>query len=141
MVILDVPKNPGLMLRLVGLADRLKSAEVTVTTMFALLIIEPLVPVTVIVPLNAPVVAVSVRVDVAEVCPRAIETGLGGLKDADTPLGRLDAARLTDPVNPSLAVTVIVDVVPWPPIGTFTLLGDAETEKLGLVTVTVKVVV
>lgn len=128
------------MLRLVGLAVKPKSAVVTVTPTVVVWLAELLVPVTVIVPLDAPVAAESVRVDVADVAPEAIVTVLG-LKVAVTPEGRFESVRLTEPVNPSLAVTVTVEVAPWPPIGTFTLFGEAETEKSGLVTVNVNVVV
>lgn len=139
-VILEVPKDPGLMLRLVGLAVKPKSAVVIVTPTVVVWLAELPVPVTVIVPLAAPVVAVSVRVDVADVVPEGIDT-VAGLKVAVTPEGRFEAVRLTDPVNPSLAVIVMVEVAPWPPMGTFTLVGDAETKKSGLVTVIVNVVV
>jgi hypothetical protein len=53
-----------------------------------------------------------------------------GLKDAVTPLGRPEAAKLTFPVKPFSGVTVIV-VVPLAPCVIVTLVGEAEREKFG----------
>ena len=68
------------------MAVRLKSGEVTVTVNVVLLVMRPVVSVPVIVAvvfaLVGPEVDVSVRVDVAEVFPEAIVTGL---KAAVTP--------------------------------------------------------
>lgn len=126
------------MLRLAGLAERLKSAEVAVTVTTTMWLNVPLVPVTVTVPPVAPDVAVTVSVAVPEVCPDAIVM-VPVLRVAVNPVGSVAGNwRLTVPVNPSNAVTFMVEGTPWPPIGTFMLLGDAETEKSE--TVTVKVV-
>src|SRR5208337_952897 len=78
--------------------------------------------VTVAVPVVAVALAVSVNVLVEVV-------GLG-LNCAVTPLGRLDAARVTLPVNPPTSVTVMVLVPPAPPWVMVTLLGEAESVKL-----------
>jgi hypothetical protein len=70
---------------------------------------EPLVPVTVTIadPMLAALLAVSVNTLVP-----AVEFGL---KDAVTPLGNPEAARVTVPVNPFAPVTVMVDVLEAPP--------------------------
>ena len=87
----------------------------------------PLVPlmVTVAVPVAAVALAVNVRtlVDVVGLVPKV----------AVTPEGKPDADRVTLPVNPPEGVTEIVvfPVLPWT---TVTLEGEAESEKLGLVT-------
>ena len=95
--------------RLPGEADRLKSGgTVTVSATAVVWLRLPEVPV--IVTVDVPVVAlplavsVSVLVLVAEL----------GLNDAVTPLGKPDAARLTLPVKPFRAPTVIV-LVPLDP--------------------------
>lgn len=73
-----------------------------VSSTIAVSVIPFEVPVTVTftVPSAAPPVAVNVKVLVLVV--------LAGLKDAVTPLGRLDAVRFTLPEKPLCAVTVIV---------------------------------
>jgi len=53
-----------------------------------------------------------------------------GLKAAVTPIGRLDAEKVTLPVKPSVGLMVIVDV-PVLPRATLRLLGDAERLKFG----------
>ena len=53
-----------------------------------------------------------------------------GLNDAVTPIGRLDAEKLTLPVKPRTGLMVIVDV-PVLPRATLRLLGDAERLKFG----------
>jgi len=53
-----------------------------------------------------------------------------GLRVAVTPVGRLDAEKLTVPVKPRIGLTVIVDV-PVLPRATLRLLGDAERLKFG----------
>jgi hypothetical protein len=53
-----------------------------------------------------------------------------GLKVAVTPVGRLDAEKLTLPVKPRIGLIVIVDV-PVLPRATLRLLGDAERLKFG----------
>ena len=53
-----------------------------------------------------------------------------GLKEAVTPVGRLDAEKLTVPVKPFVGWMVIV-LVPVLPRATLRLLGDAERLKFG----------
>src|SRR6267143_4353081 len=53
-----------------------------------------------------------------------------GLKEAVTPVGRLDAEKVTLPVKPFVGWMVIVDV-PVLPRATLRLLGDAERLKFG----------
>lgn len=62
-----------------------------------------------------------------------------GVKLVVHPLGE-EAESDTEPVKPPTAVTVIVDV-PEDPLLIVKEAGDAEIEKLGVVTVTVTVVV
>lgn len=80
-------------------------------------------------------VALAVRVNELVVVAEA------GLKDAVTPLGRPDAARLTLPVKPFTGATVMV-LEPADPCITVKLVGDAERVKLtGALTVREMVVV
>lgn len=76
--------------------------------------------------LNVPVVAELLTVNV-NVLPEVEEFGL---KVAVTPAGRLDAEKLTVPVKPRIALTVIVDVPVLPRV-TLRLLGDSERLKFG----------
>jgi hypothetical protein len=69
------------------------------------------------VPVAAELLTVSVNV--------LVLVELLGLNDAVTPLGRLEAEKVTIPVKPFVGWTVIVDV-PVLPRATFRLLGDAE---------------
>jgi hypothetical protein len=80
------------------------------------------VMVTVAVPVVAVPLAVSVNVLV-------VVAGFV-LNDAVTPLGNPDADRLTLPLNPFCAVTVIV-LVPLVPCVIVKLLGDPERAKFG----------
>jgi hypothetical protein len=95
----------------------------------------PLLPVTVTVyvPLLMFLATVIVRVDFPEV---EIEVEL---RLAVNPVGAV-ADNVTVPVNPLRAATVIVEV-PEDPLLTLRLVGDAEMEKSGVVTVTVTVAV
>lgn len=103
-----------------GVADEL---TVSVTVVDAVRLPDVPVMVTVAVPVVAVLLAVSVSVlvEVVGLVPNA----------AVTPLGKPDAARLTLPENPPKSVTVIV-LVPFPPWLIVTLLGDAESVKLGV---------
>src|SRR4029077_4156693 len=78
--------------------------------------------VTVDVPAAAVLLAASVNVLVLVV--------LMGLKDAVTPMGRPVADKLTLELKPFCGATVIV-LVPLAPCAIVTLLGDAESVKLG----------
>ena len=88
------------------------------------LVSEPETPVIVIV--VVPVAAVALAVNVSTL----VVVVVVGLKDAVTPLGRLEADRLTLPVNPFSRFTVIV-LVPLEPCAIVRLLGDAVSVKLG----------
>jgi hypothetical protein len=81
------------------------------------------VMVTVTVPVADVLVAVSVSV--------LIRVVLVGLKEADTPLGRPEADKLTLPLKPPCGVTVMV-LVALVPCVIVKLLGDAESAKLGV---------
>lgn len=83
--------------------------EATVSAMVVFAVVLPEVPVTVTV--DVPAVAVLLAVSVSTLLP------LVGLvpNAAVTPLGKPDAARVTLPVNPPVSVTVMVSVavLPW----------------------------
>ena len=93
----------------------------TVSDIEVVLIKLPEVPVMVTgkVPVVAVLLAVSVKVLEAAV--------LAGLKEAVTPLGKLDADKLTLPLKPFCGVTVTV-LVPLAPCVTVRLLGEADRE-------------
>src|SRR5580765_1540882 len=74
------------------------------------------------VPMAAVLLAVSVNVLVLAV--------LLGLNAAVTPVGRLDADKLTLALKPPCGMTVMV-LVPLAPCTTVKLLGDIEREKPG----------
>ena len=112
---------------LLGDAESVKFAggrAFTVSETVAALDKLPDVPVMVTVAVPGVAVLLAVNVNVLAVVV------VVGLKDAETPLGRLDVDRLTLPLKPFWGVTVIV-LVPLEPCATVTLLGDAESEKLG----------
>jgi len=83
----------------------------------------PEVPVIVTVAVPVVAVALAVRVNVL------VEVVGFGLNCAVTPLGRLEAARVTLPVNPPTSVTVMV-LVPLLPWVIVRLLGESESVKL-----------
>jgi hypothetical protein len=93
--------------------------KVTVRVIVADFVKLPDVPVmvTVAVPVVAVPLAVNVNVLVAV-------AGFG-LNDAVTPLGRPDADKVTAPLKPFCAVTVIV-LVPLAPCAMLRVVGDAE---------------
>ena len=111
-----------------GEALTLKAGDVVELTVRAMVVVAvrlPEVPVTVTV--ADPVVAVLLAVRVNTLVPV-----VGFVPNAAvTPLGRPDAAKVTLPVNPPTSVTVIV-LVPLLPCVTVTLLGEAESVKLGV---------
>jgi hypothetical protein len=120
-----LPLAPWAKLKLFGEAESAKpGAALTVRETEVLLVKLPDVPVTVTV--AGPVVALllAVRVRVLVVVPPEVVTGFG-LNDAVTPLGRLEAERLTLPLKPFCGVTVIV-LVPESPCVMPKLLDDAE---------------
>jgi hypothetical protein len=104
--------------------------EVTVNEIVVLCEVEPDVPVMVIVavPTVADEDAVNVRVEVA----LPLAGGVTGLVEnvAVTPEGRPLALNVVAELKPPVLVTVIV-LVPLPPCGMLTEVGDALTLKLG----------
>jgi hypothetical protein len=123
---------PCATLMLPGDAERLKFGTTTVRVIVALWLKLPEVPVTFIVDVPATTVAPAVSVKML------VPALLTGLNDAVTPLGRLDAARVTVPLKPLCGVIITV-VVALFPCTTLTLPGDAERLKFG--TTTVRVIV
>ena len=116
---------PCVMFKLAGDADRLKfGAVVTVSAIVVALVKVPDVPeiVTVAVPVVAVLLAVRVKVLV-------VVAGFV-LNDAVTPLGRPDVDRVTPPLKPFRALTVIV-LVPVFPCRMLRLPGDADSVKFG----------
>ncbi len=116
---------PCTTLTLLGEAERVKSPTgFTVTVNVVLPVKLPEVPVTVAVkvPIVAAVVAERIKalVVVAGFIP----------KPALTPLGRPDAVKFTEPLNPfkGLIVMAIEPLLPWRNVR---LPGDAERMKLG----------
>lgn len=88
------------------------------------LVSVPEVPV--IVTVTVPVVAVLL----AERVKALVLVVLAGLKESVTPLGRLEADKLTLPLKPLSGFTVIV-LEPLAPCVMVRLLGDAESVKFG----------
>ena len=105
---------------------------VTVSEMVVVAVVEPEVPV--IVTVDVPVVAVLLAVSVSTL---VLVAGLVP-NAAVTPLGRPEAASVTEPVNPPTSVTVMVSVAVLPCV---MARVDAEGArvKLGVVPVTVMV--
>lgn len=56
---------------------------------------------------------------------------LVGLKLAVTPVGRPEAVKLTEPVKPFAAATLIAEVAALPPIGADKAVDAGESVKLG----------
>ncbi|MGZ4872279.1 MAG: hypothetical protein ACXVK3_10345, partial [Candidatus Angelobacter sp.] len=113
--------NPGLTINCVA------EAELMVSEMVVVCVSVPEVPVIVMV--LVPVVAVLLAVNV-----RTLEDVVGFVpNEAVTPLGRAELLSVTDPVNPPEGVTVIV-LLPAVPCFTVKLLGEADSEKLGVAT-------
>src|ERR1035438_9801008 len=98
------------------------AVTVRVTVVVAVKLPDVPVMVTVEVPVVADAVAVSVSV--------LLEVVGFGLNAAVTPLGRPAALKVTLPVKPFNGLTVMV-LVPPPPCATLTLVGEAESVKLG----------
>lgn len=130
MLIVLCPLEPCVTLRLLGEAESVKLAcgggavPFTVRLMLVECVKLPEVPVivTVTVPDAAVLLAVSVRV-------LELVAGLG-LKEAVTPLGRLEFDKETLLLNPFAGVIVIV-LLPLEPCATVKLLGEADNEKSG----------
>jgi len=96
------------------------AVELTVRAMVVVCVSEPEVPVTVTVAVPRVAVLLAVRVNVL------VPVVLVGLKDAVTPAGNPEAARLTLLANPFVGLTVIV-LVPFEPCVTVKLLGEADS--------------
>src|SRR5258708_7940765 len=99
--------------------------DCTVRVIVAVFVKLPDTPVTVTV--TVPVVAVLLAVSVNVLLPVV----LVGLNDADTPLGRPDADKLTLLLKPFCGVTVIA-LVAVVPCTIFRLFGAAERIKFGV---------
>ncbi len=122
-VMVDEPLDPSWKVTVVGLADRAKSATLTVT--WAVCETPLLFPVTVTMYVP-PAEELTVSVEVPD--PPAAIVMLVGLNDADSPDGATTAVRLMVPANPPRLLTVIVDVLDWPAV-MFTVVGLAAMEK------------
>src|SRR5262245_27031003 len=131
-----VPEAPAAMVRLDGLAARLKSAAaITERFTVALRVKPPPVPVMVTTPV--PTTAVLEAVNVAIVLLPVVDVGLNA---ALTPAGRPLAVKATAPVK--FARVMLTVVVALAPTVTLTALGVAESVKsAGGVTVNPMVVV
>ena len=123
-----VPLVPCLMVSELGDALIVKFGVPAALTVREIVVVATMLPdVPVIVTVDVPVVAVPLAANV-----RALVVLVGfGLKDAVTPLGNPDAAKVTLPANPPRSVTVMVLFPPAPPCVMVTLLGEADRVKLG----------
>lgn len=115
-----VPLDPCVRFKLIGEAERVKlGVAFTVRLIPVVLVRVPEVPV--MVTGNVPGMAVLFAVSV-----KALEVVAGfGPNDAVTPVGRPDADRLTLPLKPYCAVTLIV-LVPLAPCTIVSAVGAAE---------------
>jgi hypothetical protein len=120
------PLFPCTRLRLLGDAERLKFGTVITRPIEEVWLKLPEVPVTVTV--AVPAVAEGPAASVRVLDPVVF----AGLKDAVTPFGRPDAARLTPPLKPLSGPTARV-LTPLFPCTRLRLLGDAERVKFGTV--------
>lgn len=119
------PLAPCIKLKLFGDVDRVKfPVGFTLSVITVWFVRPPDVPVTDRV--AVPMAAVPFAVRVITLVPAV----LLGLKEAVTPFGRPDAAKLTVPVKPFSGVTVIV-LVPLVPCVIVKLFGETEREKFG----------
>lgn len=122
-VIVLVPLEPCVMVRLLGEAERVKfGGGFTVRESVVELERFPDEPVMVIV--AVPVVAVPLAASVRVVVPVV----LVGLNEAVTPLGKPEADKLTLPLKPPCGMRVML-LVTLPPRMMVKLLGDAESVK------------
>lgn len=128
-VMVLVPLPPWVMVSEEGDALTVKFGVPAAFTVSETVVVACRLPeVPVMVTVAVPVVAVAFAVSVSVL---VVLVGFG-LNTAVTPLGRPEAARLTLPENPPKSVTVIVLVPPAPPCVMVTLLGEAESVKLGV---------
>jgi len=134
-VIVVVPCDERVMLKLVGEADRVKLAEATAVTVRETVVVcvtPPPMPVMVI--MYVPVAVVDATAKVIVELPEPGAAIDVGLKLTVTPVGWPDADKATAELKPSNTVVVTVDV-PLLPCITDTELGDAEMVKVGVVEV------
>jgi hypothetical protein len=128
MVIVLVPLLPCVMVSELGDAPMVKVGDAAAFTVSETVVVAVKLPdVPVIVTVAVPVVAVLLAVRVSVL----VEVVGFVLNAAVTPLGKPEAASVTLPENPPKSVTVMVLVPPAPPCVMVTLLGDAESVKLG----------
>jgi hypothetical protein len=129
MLIVLVPVAPRLIVRLGGLAERVKfgvATSFTVRLIDTLRVRPPPAPVTATV--AAPSVAVLDAVRVRMLLPPVAGFGL---KLPDTPDGNTPRLNVTPAVNPPVRVMVIV-LVPLAPRFMVRLAGEADSEKSGV---------
>lgn len=134
-VIVVVPCDDRVIVRLVGDADSVKlpaAGAVTVRATVAVCVMLPPVPVTVIVYVPVAVVEATAML-IAEVPAPGAAMDVG-LKLTVTPEGWPLADKATAELNPPDTAVVIVDE-PLPPCNTESEPGDAEMVKLGVVEV------
>jgi hypothetical protein len=101
------------------------AAAVTVSETVVVAVRLPDVPVMVTVAVPVVAVELAVRLSVLVLVVGFV------LNEAVTPLGKPEAASVTLPENPPASVTVMVLVPAAPPCVIETLLGEAESVKLG----------
>ena len=119
-----MPLEPGLMLKVAGVAARVKlGGGLTVSAIVALLVKLPEVPVMVTVELPAAAVPAAVKVRV--LLPDAIAP-----KVALTPIGRPDAASATVPLKPFKAVMAMLLALLAPGVR-LKVVGVAASVKFG----------
>jgi len=128
-VIVLVPLVPWVTARLAGEAESEKFGVATAFTVSEIVVVcvnVPEVPVTVTV--EVPVLAVALAAKVKTLVP------VVGLVPnvAVTPEGRVDVDNVTLPVKPPEGVTVMVLLLLPPPWVTDTLVGEADSVKLGV---------
>jgi hypothetical protein len=120
---------PSMTLRVLADEVSVKLGVGTVTVTVAEAVNEPEVPVMVTVCGPGVAVAPAVKDNVLD------EALLAGLKLAVMPLGRPVAVKLTEPVKPFAAATLILEVAALPPIGADKVADADDIMKLGVGTV------
>ena len=120
MVMVVVPLLPRPILRLAGVADKLKlGVPLTAKESVVELLRLPLTPSMVIVKVPTAALLLTVKVN------KLVLPVLEGLNDAVTPPGRPEADKLTVPLNPLSGVTVM-ELPTWAPCETPNPEGAAE---------------
>lgn len=123
-----VPLAPWTSVKVLGEAESVKLGVGTGLIVRETVVELPKLPdVPVMVTVDVPGAAVLLAVNVMVLVPVVLE----GLKEAVTPVGRPEAAKLTLPANPFCGITVIV-LVPLVPCISVTLLGLDERPKPGI---------